>query len=229
MSLTYGASTWKRQGDWSSETAFPGCHIPNAYKGSLDVTEQSIIDRVKEALSPARFMHTQGVVDTAANLAGRYGADVRWTRLGAWVHDIAREWPYQQLEQYAEQIEIPSGFALIPNLLHGPIAASIFRDWFGPDHADVENAIRYHTTGRPGMSKMEMILCLADAIEPSRKYPGVERIRELAERDLGEALAESLDSTIRYLLDRHEPIFPLTVMARNELWERYKTSAEKTG
>lgn len=193
------------------------------------MTEEALVRQVKESLSPARFLHTEGVVNTAAALAKRYGEDVLWMRIGAWIHDIAREWPISRLEQYAEQIEIPSGFALIPNLLHGPIAASIFRDWFGHDHIDVENAIRYHTTGRPGMSKMEMILCLADAIEPSRKYPGVERIRELANQNLEEALAQSLDSSIQYLLDKHDPIFPLTIMARNELWERTKGKRAHTG
>ncbi|KPV38975.1 bis(5'-nucleosyl)-tetraphosphatase (symmetrical) YqeK [Alicyclobacillus ferrooxydans] len=192
------------------------------------MTEETLVEKVRDALSPSRFRHTEGVVKTTEALAKRYGEDVEWARLGAWIHDIAREWPIAQLEQYAEQIEIPSGFALIPNLLHGPIAASIFRDWFGPDHTDVENAIRFHTTGRLAMSKMEMILCLADAIEPSRQYPGVDDIRELADRDLTEALAASMDSTILYLLERHQPIFPLTVMARNELWERKITNARES-
>lgn len=191
--------------------------------------EQSLIRQVKESLSPQRFNHTKGVVETAVSLAKRYGEDVEGIRLGAWIHDIAREWPVSRLEQYAEQIEIPSGFALIPNLIHGPVAASLFRDWFGHDRPDVENAIRYHTTGRPGMSKLEMILCLADGIEPSRKYPGVELIRELAQANIAEALAYSMDSSIRYLLEKHESIFPLTIMARNELWERIRLEETKTG
>ncbi|MCL6452479.1 MAG: bis(5'-nucleosyl)-tetraphosphatase (symmetrical) YqeK [Alicyclobacillus sp.] len=191
------------------------------------MTEQELQERVAAALSSERFRHVEGVVATAAELAARHGASVQWARLGAWIHDIAREWTPEQVQQAAEQMEIPSGFAVIPVLLHGPIAASLFRRWFGPDHVDVENAIRYHTTGRVGMSKMEMILCLADAIEPNRDYPGVDEIRKWAHQDLVRALAESLDSTMRYLLDRHQPIFPLTVMARNDLWERVQSGSSR--
>lgn len=184
------------------------------------MTETELSEHVRSALSPERYEHVQGVVETAEALSRLHGEDVHWMRIAAWMHDIAREWSVDQLAFAAEEIEVPSGFALIPALLHGPIAAVLFRDWFGPEHADLENAIRYHTTGRIGMSKAEMILYLADATEPNRQYPGVEQIRDLARTDLVHALAASLDSTITYLLHRHEPIFPLTVMARNEAWER---------
>ncbi len=182
--------------------------------------EQEIMEKVQREVSPSRWRHTQGVVETATHLAERFSVDVQTCRVAAWIHDLAREWPLEKLQQYAEHVEIPSGFALIPVLLHGPIAAALSRRWFGVDNPDVENAIRYHTTGREGMSKLEMILCLADAIEPSRSYPGVERLRELAEQDLVQALAEAIDATLQYLLARHEPIFPLTVMARNDLWRQ---------
>lgn len=185
--------------------------------------EQQIQERVQAELSEARFAHTQGVVTTAVELAARFGEDTQKARIAAWVHDIAREWPAEKQLQFAERIEIPSGFALIPALLHGPIAASLASEWFGIEDEDILNAIRFHTTGRMGMSKLEMILCLADGIEPGRRYPGVERIREIAQSDLVLALAESFDSTISYLLQTHQPIFPLTVMARNEFWDRMRT------
>lgn len=184
------------------------------------MNEQTIAQRVRDEMTEARFQHTIGVVDAAETLAKRYGADVGAARIAAWIHDVAREWPLDRLLQYAEHVEIPSGFALIPNLLHGPIAAAITHEWFDVENEDIANAIRYHTTGRVGMSRLEMILCLADAIEVGRKYPGVDDIRKLAQRDLTHALAQSIDTTLAYLLARHEGIFPLTVMARNELWEQ---------
>lgn len=193
------------------------------------MTEQELVAHVSSTLSERRLKHVEGVVETADWLANRYGVNRHWARIGAWIHDIAREWPENELQQAAEQIEIPSGFASIPNLMHGPIAASLFREWFGCDRPDVENAIRYHTTGRVGMSQMEMILCLADNIEPTRSYPTVEAIRTRAREDLVHALAESLDSTMQYLLARHEPIFSLTVMARNELWELVGRGARAAG
>jgi predicted HD superfamily hydrolase involved in NAD metabolism len=188
----------------------------------LRVNEKAIAERVQGEMSQARFQHTQGVVEAAEVLAERFGVDVEAARTAAWIHDVAREWPAEKLLQYAERVEIPSGFALIPNILHGPIGAAIAHEWFDVVSVDIANAIRYHTTGRVAMSKLEMVLCLADGIEVGRNYPGVDEIRHWAELDLTHALAQSFDSTLTYLLKRHEPIFPLTVMARNDLWERVK-------
>jgi predicted HD superfamily hydrolase involved in NAD metabolism len=190
------------------------------------MTEEQVRERVRMYLSPERFRHVEGVVDTAADLAGRYGEDTARARMAAWVHDVAREWPVEKLRSEAERIEIPSGFALVPVLLHGPIAAHLLREWFGIEDLEMADAIRYHTTGRPGMSRLEKILYLADAVEPSRSYPGVDRLRELAARDLDLAVASAMDASIEYLLKRHEPIFPLTVLARNELWERIRQRGE---
>lgn len=186
--------------------------------------EQQIRERAQGELSVPRFAHTEGVVKTAGELAERFGEDVQKARLAAWIHDIAREWAADEQQQFAERIEIPSGFALIPSLLHGPIAAALAPEWFGIDDEDILNAVRFHTTGRVGMSKLEMILCLADGIEPGRNYPNVERIREIAKTDLTLALAESFDSTLSYLLQTQQPIFPLTVMARNECWDKVHKS-----
>ncbi|OFW78037.1 MAG: metal-dependent phosphohydrolase [Alicyclobacillus sp. RIFOXYA1_FULL_53_8] len=184
------------------------------------MAEQQIRERVRTELSARRFVHTQGVVDTAVELAQRFGGDIEKARMAAWIHDLAREWSADKLQQFAERIEIPSGFALIPALLHGPIAASLAPEWFDVHDEDVLNAVRFHTTGRVGMSKLEMIICLADAIEPGRNYPEVDRIRQIAQTDLQFALAESFDSTIRYLIETQQSIFPLTVMARNEFWDQ---------
>ena len=45
---------------------------------------------------------------------------------------------------------------------------------FGVDDA-VYRAIYWHTTGHPNMTKLEKIIYLADYIEPSRDFPGVEQ------------------------------------------------------
>jgi predicted HD superfamily hydrolase involved in NAD metabolism len=82
-------------------------------------------------------------------------------------------------------------------VLHGPIAAAFLEREFGIDDEEIADAIRYHTTGRPGMGLLEQVVCLADAVEPGRAYPGVERLRQLAFQDLDLALAEMFDSTLR--------------------------------
>ncbi|MNI46220.1 putative nicotinate-nucleotide adenylyltransferase [compost metagenome] len=67
------------------------------------------------------------------------------------------------------------------------------------------------------MTKLDKIVCLADYIEPGRSFPGVEKIRELAEHQLDEALIAGFDSTISFLVEKRKQIFPLTVLSRNDL------------
>ncbi|MNI92120.1 putative nicotinate-nucleotide adenylyltransferase [compost metagenome] len=83
--------------------------------------------------------------------------------------------------------------------------------------AEVLGAIRYHTSGREGMSLLEKIVCLADYIEPGRDFPGVDEIRRLSKVSLEEGLIAGFDSTISLLLQKRRIVFPLTVLARNDL------------
>lgn len=184
--------------------------------------EADIRERVRAEISAKRFNHTEGVVSSATTLAIRFGVDVQRARLAALIHDFAREWPADKLLAYAENVEVPSGFASIPGLLHGPIVAAFADEWFGIQDEDLCNAVRYHTTGRIGMSRLERVIYLADAIEPGRQYPGVDELRGVAEQDLLQAVVLTMDGTIRHLIDAHLPVFPLTVMARNDLWDEVR-------
>lgn len=77
-------------------------------------------------------------------------------------------------------------------LWHAPVGAFLVEKEVGLTDEDILNAIRYHTSGRPGMSSLEKVIYVADYIEPGRKFPGVEEVRELAEQDLDKALLQAL-------------------------------------
>ncbi|MBF8378231.1 bis(5'-nucleosyl)-tetraphosphatase (symmetrical) YqeK [Alicyclobacillus mali] len=183
--------------------------------------------RLAESLTPARYKHVLGVVETSVALARRFGAPVLDAELAAWLHDLAREWPQDRLLAHARdrKLDVPAAWLEAPILLHGPVAADVARVEYGVEDADVLNAVYYHTTGRPGMGELEMVLFVADAIEPSRDYPGVDDIRLLAEKDLKAAALASLESTLRYALDRGFAIDLTTVNARNELLNEVRRKA----
>ena len=111
------------------------------------------------------------------------------------------------------------------NLAHGPIAAKIMKRDYGITDPDLLNAVRYHTTGRAGMSLLEKVLYLADAIEPGRNYPGVEEIRKRAETSLDDACLLSMERSIRYIEDRGLFLHEDTIKARDDL----KKKGEKNG
>lgn len=182
------------------------------------MTEEQIREKVKAQLSPRRFQHVEGVVQTADRLARIHGAYPEHARLAAWIHDYYREWSKEKLVEAAKDNDINEIYFEITELLHGHISAAFAAKEFEIKNEDVQNAVRYHTSGRSGMSLLEKVVCLADAIEPGRDYPAVTELRKVAEEDLDNALAMSFDNTILYLITRQQPIFPMTVIARNEQW-----------
>ena len=61
------------------------------------------------------------------------------------------------------------------------------------------------------MLPLDMIVYLADKIEPSRRtYPVLEEVRNLAQKDLAAAMLHSLKSTLEYVRSQNTEPHPLT-------------------
>jgi len=159
----------------------------------------SIDEYIKNNFSEKRKIHTHGVIETSGKMARLYGADLQNAETAAKFHDMFRGKDVKELDSYITELGLPSKYLGNANLSHGKIAAEVMkRDW-GIKDEDVINAVKNHTTGRQGMSLLEKIIFVADAIEPSRDYPGVDKLRELAFKDLDSACLMSLDATIDHL------------------------------
>lgn len=173
----------------------------------------------RDTLSAERFVHVQGVVHCAERLAVQLGADVRKAVSAAWLHDIAKEYAPDDLLKLAEHFGIIFTEVEIrtPALWHAPIGARIARRQFEIMDLDVLAAIRFHTTGRAGMSSLEQIIFLADIIEPTRTFDGVEQLRELSHLDFDGALLAAFDNVIRFVVERKGLLHPDTVAARNDI------------
>ena len=98
-----------------------------------------------------------------------------------------------------------------PFLLHAKVGSFLAMERYGVRDKDVINAILNHTTGRPGMTKLEKIIYIADYIEPNRKHaPNLSEIRKLAFIDLDRALMRILEDTLSYLETLKSDIDPMT-------------------
>lgn len=184
----------------------------------MEYSRDELIAAVSSGMPAKRWKHVEGVMETAVILAGRYGTDPVKADLAALLHDLAKFWPIDKQEAIirdnglnAELLEHDK------QLLHAEVGAFIARRDYGVEDQEVLDAIRYHTSGRVGMTLLDKIVCLADYMEPGREFPGVEKIRELAETNLEDALIAGFDSTISFLLEKGKPIFPLTLLSRNDL------------
>ena len=69
------------------------------------------------------------------------------------------------------------------------------------------------------MSALDKIIYFADMIEPNRNYPGVDKLRELAEtsNNLDEILLTALSESIIFVVQKNALVHPATIEARNFL------------
>ena len=163
-------------------------------------------------MTPKRWRHTLGVRQEALRLCRIHGVSQTEAALAALLHDCAKCLPFEEMLLYAREAHITDPtFLSSPALLHGPVGAYLARTEFGIDLPDVLSAITYHTVGRSEMSKLDMIIFVADATEPGReKYPGLRRLRRLAEQSLEAAVLLSLNLTKQYVLSSGKPFNPIS-------------------
>jgi predicted HD superfamily hydrolase involved in NAD metabolism len=164
-------------------------------------------------LSKERYGHTLRVADTAEDLAEVHNLDKNRARLAALLHDAARETGPEEFLRLAHEWDLPVGEPEreSPKLLHGPVAAELARRELGIEDGEVLEAVRAHTTGRPGMGPLALVLYVADKIEPARDYPSVGRLRELARENLHEVAAESLRRAIAHNEERGRDTHPASL------------------
>ena len=169
-------------------------------------------------LKHKRIPHVLGTEQEAIRLAERYGADVEKARVAALLHDCTKklDMPAQLAlcGQYGIALDELEQRAL--KLLHSKTGAAIARDVFGVDD-EVYSAIWYHTTGHANMTKLEKIIYLADYIEPSRDFPGVDTLRKVCYEDLDKGLLLGLEMTIEEMTAMGNPVHRATVEARDWL------------
>ena len=145
-------------------------------------------------LHPRRVAHVWGCEHEARSLAKRWGADEGDAAEAGILHDITKKLtPAEQL-LLSEKYGIINDTNELKNakLFHAKTGAALSRDLFGVPE-EIESAIRWHTTAHENMTLLEQIIYLADYIEPTRDFPGVERLRKLAYEDLRAAMILGLE------------------------------------
>lgn len=181
----------------------------------------ALLQAVKPRMKEKRYIHTLGVMDTAIELAERFGEDPKKAEVAAILHDVCKFADADWMEKIVQEQGLDS--CLIgwgSELLHGPVGAYVAQTEFQVTDEDVLNAIRFHTTGRPNMSRLEKIIYIADMIEPNRNFDGVERLREKAKKDLDKAMRACIRHSLKFLVETKQPIYPLSIECFNFMHQR---------
>ncbi|MEA0555012.1 bis(5'-nucleosyl)-tetraphosphatase (symmetrical) YqeK [Lysinibacillus irui] len=176
---------------------------------------------IKPRMPEKRYVHTIGVMETAISLAQKYGEDAKKAETAAILHDIAKYADIEWMEDIVREKKLdPKLIGWGSELLHGPVGAYIAESEFGITDQEILNAIRFHTTGRASMSRLEKIIFVADMIEPNRRFEGVDRLRKKAQKNLDKAMSACVRHTLAFLIDTKQPIFPLSIECYNDMMNR---------
>ena len=169
------------------------------------------MNQLLDAVGDTRMAHTLSVAITARNLAKQHDVNAEKAELAGLYHDCAKGMTLKALQAYADEhglkadeISRNSGA-----LLHSMVGAHLAQFRYGVEDTDVLEAITCHTLGRIPMSKLDMVVFLADKIEPTREtYTQLEEIRRLAKTSLAGAVLKSMESTAGYVQSRGKAMHP---------------------
>lgn len=196
----------------------------NLYLNDNKNTAWSVIEiknDLKKVLNEHRYNHTLGVAQTAKSMAEVFDVNPNLAYLAGLLHDCAKHFSNKELLEFAIKNMIPISIyeQNAPHLLHGKIGAYIAKNKYKIEVLDVLNAIKWHTTGKANMTKLEQIIFCADYIEPGRNVqPNLSYLREISHKDLDLLTFNILKDTLEYLKTKEQIIDNHTV----EAYEFYK-------
>ena len=179
---------------------------------------EEVKEELRKRLSEKRYNHSLGTMKKAKELANIFGEDKEKAEFAGLIHDIAKEMTKEEIEKFLENHDIEFDEIEKENksLLHSKLGSIIAKEEFGADEK-IQNAIAYHTTGHRKMDTFAKIIYVADKIEENRNYDRIDELRELAMKNLDEAILFILDFTIQKNITKGTLIHPDTIDLRNDL------------
>lgn len=174
---------------------------------------------IRPMMGDKRYTHSVNVSAEAVRLARKYGADEEKAAIAGILHDITKEVDFEkQLQIISSGDIILSDVEKRTNKLWHAISGSVYiQKELGITDCDIINAVRYHTTGRAGMSLLEKVIFIADFTSAERDYPDVNVIREKSEISLEEGMIYGIQFTLSRLLIREGLLSEDAIEAYNEI------------
>lgn len=184
----------------------------------MEFTAEDILkieEKLQKILPPKRYLHTLGVAYLSASLAMCHGISQRKALVAGLLHDCAKAYSNEELREKCRSLNlsVSEHEMHLPQLLHAAYGAYLAKEEYAVTEEEILLAIRYHTVGRPAMTKLEQIVFLADYLEPERTQvtsPPLDVIRKIAFSDLEEAMYLVLKNTIRYMEESKQETAPET-------------------
>lgn len=186
------------------------------YEAYLGYDRAQLLEKLQAKVSSKRLAHMLAVEETSKRLARQYGVDSEKAGLAGLLHDYAKECPDQVFLDIIDREGLDQDLKNWGNnVWHGLLGGYVIAAELGVTDQEILTSIARHTVGAAGMSQLDKIVYVADYIEPTRNFPGVEVARLLADQSLESAVAYETAKTIAYLTQKGLPIYPETLATYN--------------
>lgn len=166
-------------------------------------------------LNSRRLFHSECVSECAGVLAERYGASVEKARLAGLLHDVMKN--ALANEQLALMPDITPLELLNTKVWHQISGEAFLRQNGIVTDEEILGAVRWHTTGKAGMTLLEKIIYVADFISSDRDYKDVEVVRRLAYISLEHAILYTSRYTVNKMVSQDLLLHPATVECYNDM------------
>ncbi|MDO4436729.1 MAG: bis(5'-nucleosyl)-tetraphosphatase (symmetrical) YqeK [Coriobacteriaceae bacterium] len=186
--------------------------ISDEQRAQLEHVREMLQVRMKD--KPRRYEHSLGVARTCARLAQAYDVDEFEAVLAGLVHDWDKVVDDHELLTRAAQygVNVVGSPTAAVGLLHGPVAAHELPHIFPGISDRVCQAVARHTLGALDMTPLDMVVFVADAIEPGRYGDYAERLRAfVGNAALEELFFQTFAQGLVYVISTGRYLYPTAI------------------
>ena len=208
-----GGGTWEL---WVREASYTADEAVTIARLEAD------LEAHMRARKPKRYEHSLGVAATAEQMALLYGADPFQARVAGILHDWDKVLDAQGQIALAAELGVDLGVEaeLVQPLLHGMTAAIHLQERYPDLPAPIWQAIERHTIGHADMTALDMVVFVADGIEPHRRdVPAIREVRAMVDAhvSLEDVYWTSFYHGVSYVIDTERYLYPGTLDIYNRL------------
>ena len=152
-----------------------------------------------------RFKHVMGVYETALELAKHYNVSKIETAVASLFHDYMKNESYDIQKNYLTPSDIIL-YQQTPVMYHALSAAEVLKQTYNIVDQHILDAIAYHVWGKPKMTLLGKIIFVSDYCEPNRDFLDTTYIKEMALKDLDQAVLYCMTLTLNEVRKNNQVI-----------------------
>lgn len=145
-----------------------------------------------------RLKHCYATAQLAAEYAKQLKKDAKIAYYGGLLHDITKTWSKEKHREFLAQCDVDQ--SKVPDYkLHQLSAYFWLTKKYKIAKKTIANSIASHTSLAYDMDDYAKIVYMADKLARGRKYPGVQKLRELAKKDFYQGFKSVLEANLKLL------------------------------